>query len=115
MAKIKTRGDFEFLAPHTETYRTVSGMLNGKNVTVNFNEIEMHYNGTARVLVSGETSVVDKTTGITKKTPYQKYLKINTLKPIEGEETYFSFMERELEKLENKRKGQVKSIKKFVH
>lgn len=98
MASIKAKGDFELSVINLPTYRKVKGIFNGGYVTVDFDKIEMSYNGEVRVLVI----------------EFNKYIKPSLVTPGTGEETYFEFILKELEKLSFARTQEIKRQRKFA-
>ncbi len=95
MAKIKSKGDFDYLAPHLPTYRKTGGILDGKSVVIDWNKIEVNYNGNIGVWVQDQ------------------FIKYTRLVPIKGEEDYFDFMRRELRKISATRRKEVRAQKKL--
>lgn len=98
MANIKAKGDFDLSVINLPTFRKVKGIFNGGEVTVDFDKIEMSYNGEVRVLVI----------------EFNKYIKPSLVIPSTGEEVYFEFILKELDKLSVARAKEIKRQRKFA-
>lgn len=97
MATIKTKGNFQFTtAPHLPSFRTVRGILDGTVVTVDFNKLEVSYNGAVLVWVN----------------ELNKFITHLQIEATDGEDPYFEFMSHELKKISNTRVDEVKRKKR---
>ncbi len=103
MAVIKTQGYFEFTYPKTETYREIWCVLKtGEAVKVNFNDLQITYKGTVLVAITHKNQP-DKTEYVSlKRIVHQK----------EADREYLIFMDKEINKIEQKRKTELKQQQK---
>lgn len=103
MAVVKTRGNFEFSYPTTETYKEVWCVLkSGETVKANFNDLQISYNGAVLVSIVYKNNPDKKDYVSMKHLVHQK----------EIDREYLVFMEKELNKIEQKRKHELQQKQK---
>lgn len=103
MAVIKTQGNFEFLYPTTETYKEIWCVLKtGETVKANFNDLQVTYKGTVLVAIAYKNQPGKKEYVSLKRIVHQK----------ETDREYLIFMEKEVNKIEQKRKNELKQQQK---
>lgn len=103
MAVIKTQGSFEFLYPQTETYKEIWCVLKtGEAVKVNFNYLQITYKGTVLVAIAHKNQPEKKEYVSLKRLVHQK----------EVDREYLIFMDKEVNKIEQKRKNELKQQQK---
>jgi hypothetical protein len=103
MAVIKTQGNFDFLYPQTETYKEIWCVLkSGETVKVNFNDLQITYPGSVLVAIVYKNQPPKKEYVSLKRIVHQK----------ETDKEYLVFMEKEVKKIEQKRKNELKQKQK---
>lgn len=103
MAVIKTQGNFEFSHPTTETYKEIWCVLkSGETVRANFNDLQITYAGTVLVAVVYKNRPEKKDYVSSKRIVHQK----------EVDREYLVFMEKEFNKITQKRKNELKQQQK---
>jgi hypothetical protein len=98
MAVVTTRGWFEFSYPTTETYKEVWCVLkSGEAVKANFNDLQITYKGTVLVAIVHKNNPAKKEYVSMKRIVHQK----------EIDREYLVFIEKEINKIEQKRKKEL--------
>lgn len=100
MSTLRKKGDFDFSCK-TSTGKTIACLMKtGEFVKANFNQLEINYSGTVRVLVErGEK---------------KEYVSIQRLLPQnKADKEYFDFAVNEMKIIANKRKAELKAQKRI--
>lgn len=107
MCKITTKGAFDFSCKTHTGKKILCFMDGGEPVEVNFDKLEVNYNGIVRVLVTRKKTITEKEEE--KTIEKDEYVSVGRLKPrFEEDTTDFNAACREIEIVSRKRKSELK-------